>query len=99
VRTQVVSSDATRWAFQAQRVKGFGFDPELLFLIERGGGKVVEVPVRWNNCPATKVHFLLDSTRMFLDLIALRLRAWAYKYGCQGAENPKTTSAVMVNDQ
>jgi len=72
--------DSTRYAFEAQHVTGFGFDPELLFLIERGGRKVVEVPVRWNDNPATKVRFLHDSTRMFLDLIALRWRAWAGKY-------------------
>ncbi len=65
----------TRRAFELQRVERFGFDPELLFLIERLGGKIVEVPVRWNDNPATKVHFLHDSTRMFLDLLALRWRA------------------------
>ncbi|MBZ5514119.1 MAG: glycosyltransferase family 2 protein [Acidobacteriia bacterium] len=48
----------TRRAFELQRVCGFGFDPEVLFLIERLGGRVVEVPVRWNDNPATKVHFL-----------------------------------------
>ena len=66
----------TRRAFELQRVEGFGFDPELLFLIERLGGKVVEVPVRWNDNPATKVHFLRDATRMTLELVLLRWR-WA----------------------
>ncbi len=70
----------TRRAFELQRVERFGFDPELLFLIARLGGKIVEVPVRWNNNPATKVHFLRDSTRMFLDLLALRWRAWRGAY-------------------
>jgi hypothetical protein len=62
-------------------VEGFGFDPELLFLIERTGGRIVEVAVRWNDNPATKVHFLRDSTRMFLDLMALRWRALKGEYG------------------
>ena len=70
----------TRRAFELQRVEGFGFDPELLFLIQRLGGKVLEVPVRWNDNPATKVHFLRDSTRMFHDLISLRWRALTGKY-------------------
>jgi dolichyl-phosphate beta-glucosyltransferase len=73
--------DSTRRAFESQQVTGFGFDPELLFLIERRGGSVVEVPTRWNDNPATKVHLLRDSARMFLDLVALRWRAWAGKYG------------------
>lgn len=70
----------TRRAFELQRVERFGFDPELLFLIERLGGKVVEVPVRWNDNPATKVRLLRDASRMFLDLVALRWRAWSGKY-------------------
>lgn len=70
----------TRRAFELQRVTGFGFDPELLFLIQHLGGRIVEVPVRWNDNPATKVHFLRDSTRMFVDLIALRWRALTGQY-------------------
>jgi glycosyltransferase involved in cell wall biosynthesis len=72
--------DSTRRAFELQQVERFGFDPEVLFLIQHMGGKIVEVPVRWNDNPATKVNFLRDSTRMFLDLIALRWRALAGRY-------------------
>ena len=71
---------STRRAFESQRVDGFGFDPELLFLIKRFGGKIVEVPVRWNDNPATKVRFLRDSARMFVGLIALRWRTATGKY-------------------
>ena len=71
---------STRRAFELQRVDGFGFDPELLFLIERLGGKVVEVPVRWDDNPATKVRFLHDAPKMFFDLVALRWRAATGKY-------------------
>jgi dolichyl-phosphate beta-glucosyltransferase len=71
---------STRRAFELMRAEGFGFDPELLFLIERIGGRVVEVPVIWNDNPATKVRFLRDSTRMFLDLIAIRWRAFVGEY-------------------
>jgi len=77
---KLFKSSSTRRAFEQMRIEGFGFDPELLFLIERGGGKVVEVPVKWNNNPATKVHFLRDSTRMAFDLIAIRWRALMGKY-------------------
>jgi len=73
--------DSTRQAFEKLHIEGFGFDPELLFLIERGGGKIVEVPVRWNNNPATKVRFLRDSAKMFLDLIAIRWRSLTGTYG------------------
>jgi glycosyltransferase involved in cell wall biosynthesis len=70
----------TRRAFELQRVDRFGFDPEILFLVERLGGKVVEVPVRWNHNPATKVHYLRDSLHMTLDLVVLRWRALTGQY-------------------
>ncbi len=72
--------EATRRAFELQRVEGFGFDPELLFLIERTGGKIVEVPVRWNHDAATKVRFPIDPIRMFADLISLRVRSIGADY-------------------
>jgi glycosyltransferase involved in cell wall biosynthesis len=71
---------STQRAFELMCVEGFGFDPELLLLIERGGGRVVEVPVRWNDSPATKVRFLRDATQMILDLIAIRWRGFIGKY-------------------
>jgi glycosyltransferase involved in cell wall biosynthesis len=70
----------TRRAFELQRVERFGFDPEVLFLIRRLGGKVVEVPVRWNDNPASKVRYLRDSLRMTLDLLVLRWRALRGQY-------------------
>ena len=70
----------TRRAFELQRVERFGFDPEILFLIQRLGGKVVEVPVRWNHNPATKVHYLRDSLHMTLDLVVLRWRVLTGQY-------------------
>ncbi len=64
--------ESTREAFELQTSRRFGFDPELLFLIERTGGRVVEVPVQWDNSPPTKVRFLRDSSQMILDLIHIR---------------------------
>jgi glycosyltransferase involved in cell wall biosynthesis len=72
--------ETTRRAFELQRVERFGFDPEILFLIDRLGGKIVEVPVRWNHDPATKVHYLRDSLHMTSDLVALRWRAMTGQY-------------------
>jgi len=72
--------ETTLRAFELQRVDRFGFDPEILYLVQRLGGKVVEVPVRWNHNPATKVHYLKDSLHMTMDLVALRWRVLTGKY-------------------
>ena len=72
--------ESTREAFELQTSRRFGFDPELLFLIERTGGRVVEVPVQWDNSPPTKVRFLRDSSQMILDLIHIRWNRFRGRY-------------------
>jgi len=64
--------EPARIVFEQQRIERFGFDPEILFLAKRHGLKIAEVPVRWAHDPATKVHVLRDSLRMFTDLIYIR---------------------------
>jgi dolichyl-phosphate beta-glucosyltransferase len=61
-----------RIVFEQQRIAGFGFDPEILFIARKQGLKGAEVPVRWAHDPATKVHVLRDSFLMFADLIYIR---------------------------
>jgi dolichyl-phosphate beta-glucosyltransferase len=61
-----------RVIFEQQRIERFGFDPEVLFLADRHGLRMAEVPVRWAHDPATKVHVLRDSLLMFGDLIYIR---------------------------
>ena len=61
-----------RVIFEQQRIEGFGFDPEVLFLAGRHGLRTAEVPVRWSHDPATKVHVVRDSLLMFGDLIYIR---------------------------
>jgi dolichyl-phosphate beta-glucosyltransferase len=58
-----------RIIFEQQRIEGFGFDPEVLFLARRHGLRTAEVPVRWAHDPATKVHVVRDSILMFGDLM------------------------------
>jgi dolichyl-phosphate beta-glucosyltransferase len=64
--------DPSRIIFEQQRIEGFGFDPEVLFLAQRHGLRIAEVPVRWAHDPGTKVHLLRDSLLMFADLVYIR---------------------------
>jgi dolichyl-phosphate beta-glucosyltransferase len=52
----------------------FAFDVEVLFLAQRRGYRIAEVPVVWRNDERTSVHAVLDSSRMLRDVIRLRLR-------------------------
>jgi dolichyl-phosphate beta-glucosyltransferase len=64
--------ERARIVFEQQKIERFGFDPEILFLAKNHGLRIAEVPVRWAHDPATKVNVLLDSLRMFADLIFIR---------------------------
>jgi len=68
--------DVAERVFAAQRLSGFGFDVETLFLARKCGYVLREVPVNWRDRPGGKVRLLRDSIRMFLDLVKLR-RSWA----------------------
>lgn len=69
-----------RVIFEQQRIDGFGFDPEILFLAHRHGLRIAEVPVSWAHHPATKVHVYRDSLLMFLDLLRVRLNCALGRY-------------------
>lgn len=71
--------ERARIVFEQQKIKRFGFDPEILFLAKHHGLRIAEVPVRWAHDPATKVHVVFDSLKMFGDLIYIR---WNWFRGC-----------------
>ena len=58
--------------FTIQKLDGFSFDVELLFLAQRLKMKIKELPVTWINSAATKVHVLRDPILMFWDVLRIR---------------------------
>ena len=67
-------------AFQKQTTDGFGFDPELLFVMSRQGLKILEVPVRWSHVEGSKIRFFRDGFLMFTDLLRIRWNNLTGKY-------------------
>jgi dolichyl-phosphate beta-glucosyltransferase len=72
--------DAARQVFERQRLDGFGFDVEDLFIAHRLGLATIEVPVKWNNVEGTKVG-LAQGLRSFLDLLVIRWNGIRGLYG------------------
>lgn len=58
--------------FEAQRLNGFSFDVEILYLALKRGFKIKEVPVMWRAGAKSKVRVLRDSVRMIRELFLLR---------------------------
>jgi dolichyl-phosphate beta-glucosyltransferase len=69
-----------RIIFEQQRIEGFGFDPELLYLARHHGLRAIEIPVRWGHSAATKVNMLGDSLQMFADIFTIRWNAMSGRY-------------------
>jgi glycosyltransferase involved in cell wall biosynthesis len=72
--------DRARILFEQQRIVGFGFDPEILYLAERHGLRIAEIPVRWAHDEGSKVKFLSDGLRMVGELSTIRRNAWLGHY-------------------
>ena len=56
-----------------KRAKVTGFDVELLFLAQKRGLRIRELPVRWYYAPGTKVSAVRDSFSNLLDALKVRL--------------------------
>jgi dolichyl-phosphate beta-glucosyltransferase len=77
---KIFSKDAAQKIFSKQRLNGFGFDVEVLYLARKYGYKIKEVPVTWIDDANTKVGLFKDSIRMFADILAIRLNNLKGKY-------------------
>ena len=65
---------------ERQRIAGFGFDPEILFLARARGLRLQEIPVRWNHTEGTKVRLLEDGLEMILGLLLIRWNQLTGRY-------------------
>ncbi|MDQ6992857.1 MAG: glycosyltransferase family 2 protein [Mariprofundus sp.] len=69
---KVFTTAAAQSIFSRQKLNGFSFDVEVLFLAKELDFSMAEIPVRWVNEPNSKVRMLLDPLAMFVDLLRIR---------------------------
>lgn len=75
---KLLDRERTRPLFERMVVDRFAFDVELLFLCERFGLRVREIPVVWRNEPRSTVSLFADPPHMLLDVLRVR---WRYRRG------------------
>ena len=76
---KLFETNAAREIFRRQRLDGFGFDVEVLYIACRLGYRVAEEPVRWNDVAGTKVG-IWRGVAAFLDPLKVRWNGVTGKY-------------------
>jgi dolichyl-phosphate beta-glucosyltransferase len=77
---KLFDSEAARELARRQRLEGFGFDVELLFIARSLGYRALEIPVRWNDVPGTKVSLARGMAAFLLDPLQVRWNGLTGKY-------------------
>jgi len=64
--------EAAEKIFSNAKIKGFSFDVEILFLANKAGFKIEQVPVEWYNDNRSKVNPIKDSLAMIIELFRIK---------------------------
>jgi dolichyl-phosphate beta-glucosyltransferase len=89
---------AARQLFALAQIDRFLFDVEILYLAERAGLRILEIPVRWMDAAGSKVRFREGLVEMIRDL-------WRIRRLHRGAmpifrdSPPPATNAIVQNER
>jgi dolichyl-phosphate beta-glucosyltransferase len=64
--------EAAAAIFSRQKLAGFAFDAEILFIARKLSFSIVELPVNWVAQPGSKVNLVTDSIKMLWDISLIR---------------------------
>lgn len=73
--------DVALTLFPIQTIDGWAFDVELLFIAQRRGYKIIEIPITWYYKPQSKINPLRDSINMVIETFRIRMKGWQGQYG------------------
>lgn len=90
---------AVQAIFPLQKIERWGFDPEILFLARKFGFQVEEIPVLWGHSGGTRIHPLVDGSRMFIEMLHIRWNDLAGKYDPSSLAGPEPAKAVSGRGQ
>jgi len=66
--------------FAQSKLNDWSFDAEILFLAQKEGYSIKEIPVEWHDDPRTKVNLFKDTIDSFFGLLKIRFFDLAGKY-------------------
>jgi glycosyltransferase involved in cell wall biosynthesis len=77
---KLFKTETAKRLFKQQKIKRWSFDAEILFLAQKAGYRIVEIPVTWQNDERTKVNLGKDIVRSLWELWLIRWHWWRGKY-------------------
>ena len=69
-----------RYEFSRSVIDDWSFDAEVLFIAQKHGLRIKEMPVHWHDESGTKVRIARDATRALLGLAKIRINGLHGKY-------------------
>jgi len=78
---KIFRGDTARFLFRQLTIERFSFDVEILFLAQKHGLRVGELPVPWYYEPHSKMRVIRDGFRMGLDVLRIRCNDLLGRYG------------------
>lgn len=77
---KVFRREAAMKIFPKLTVKRFAFDAEVIFVANKCGYKIKELPIHLQNPPSRSLRIFRDPMNMVLDLLKIRKNNWQRKY-------------------
>ena len=90
------TAKAAKLCFSQATIPGFGFDIECLFIAQRNGLTIEQVPVRFRyDDEPTTVRFARDGRRMLRDVLQVRFNARRGRYAAPVPVGPDSTEPAL----
>jgi dolichyl-phosphate beta-glucosyltransferase len=88
--------EAAHRLFPLQTIDGWGFDVEILFIAQRRGFRIAEVPINWYYRNESKVRPIQDTYNMLQEIFKVRFNAWRGLYAKGTLQD--TTKTIPLDD-
>lgn len=72
--------EAAQSVFKRQRIEGFCFDPEILFIAQMQGWRLLETAVRWNHIEGSKLNPITSPIKALMEVSTIRWNSLIGKY-------------------
>jgi len=69
---KIFRSKVAKKIFSQQKLSGFAFDVEILYIARMHNFNVLELPITWVNQEGSKVNIFIDSFKMLVDVLKIR---------------------------